>query len=40
MGTVLYIYLIVNLGILTAAAVFLTAEFIIGGLDSRRKHGK
>lgn len=40
MGTVLYVYLIINLTILTAVAVFLTVEFIIDSIDSWRKHDK
>nr|DAL84356.1 MAG TPA: hypothetical protein [Caudoviricetes sp.] len=40
MGTVLNAYLIINSTILTAVAVFLTAEFIIDSIDSWRKHDK
>lgn len=40
METVLDAYLIINLGILTAAAVFLMVEFIIVSIDSWRKHDK
>lgn len=37
METVLYVYLIINLTLLTAIAVFLTIEFIIDSIYSWRK---
>ena len=40
MGTVLDAYLIINLTIMTAIAVFLTVDFIIDTIDSWRKYGK